>query len=109
MSMRRDDLAHAARRPYRAASCSDGLPLAQRSLDGGVEAVQTHAEQLGGAIVAGQQVAVEALHQRPDELEVLAGDRRGDAAGHRREVEAAGAAPGADEHRVARCARSISP
>src|SRR6478752_6152610 len=64
-----------------------GLPLAQRSLDRGVEAVQTHPEQLRRAVVAGKQVAVEALHQRPDELDGLAGDRRRDPARHGREVE----------------------
>ena len=36
----------------------DGLPLAQRALDRGVEAVQAHAEQRGGAVVAGEQVVV---------------------------------------------------
>ena len=34
----------------------DGLPFAQGALDRGVEGVQAHAEELGGAVVAGQQV-----------------------------------------------------
>ena len=65
---------------YRPASSSTRLPLAQRALDGGVEAVQAHAEQLGGAVVAGQQVGRQRAHQRADEPGVLAGDGGGHAA-----------------------------
>src|SRR3954468_12082583 len=66
----------------------DALPLAQRMLDRGVEPVQADPEQLGGAVVAREQVAVEAAHQRGDERMVLAGDRGGHDAGDGREVEA---------------------
>ena len=61
------------------------LPLAQRALDGGVEAVQADAEGRGGAVVAREQVVLERLHQRPDQRRVLAGDRRGHHGGDRRE------------------------
>src|SRR4051812_36566403 len=58
----------------RAATLSRGqllqrLPVAQRSLDRGVEPMQPHAEQRGGAVVAWEQITVEAFHERPDELD----------------------------------------
>ena len=56
------------------------LPLAQRALDRGVEGVQAHAEQLGGARLSrGSRSPSQALHQRADERGVLAGDRGGHA------------------------------
>src|SRR3954470_3880487 len=65
----------------------DRLPLAQRPLDRRVERMQANAEQRGGAVVARQQVAVQALHQRPDQLDRLARDRRRHAARDGGEVE----------------------
>src|SRR3954468_18595692 len=66
-----------------------GLPLAQRMLDRGVERVQPHTEQGGRPVVTREQIPAQALHQRPDQGVVLAGDLRGDAAGDdgRREPE----------------------
>src|SRR4051794_7098912 len=57
------------------------LEVAQRPLDCGVERVQADAEQLARAVVAGQQVAAEAAHERLDQRRVLAGDRGRDPAG----------------------------
>ena len=77
---------------YRAGQLFDGLPVAQGALDGRVEAVQAHPEQLGGAVVARQQVGGQRAHERADEAGVLAGDGGGHAAADRghgdREVDA---------------------
>src|SRR3954466_12398138 len=51
------------------------LEVAQCPLDGRVERVQPDAEQLARAVVAGQEVAAEAAHERLDQRGVLARDR----------------------------------
>src|SRR5947209_20029267 len=68
-------------RPQRLAG---GLPLAQRALHRGIEAVQAHVHELRRAVVAREQVALEPVHERADQLERLARDRRRDARGQRR-------------------------
>src|SRR4051794_4390725 len=78
------------RTPYPRSTCRQrlrGLPIAQGSFDGGVQAVQAHVEQSRGAVVAGKQVVLESLHQRADERRVLTGDRGRHPVGHRRQVE----------------------
>ena len=77
-----------------------GLPFAQRSLDRAVEAVKSHAEQSRGAIVARQQIAREALHERADEAGVLTCDRGGDGRGDRRHVAPERKRSAAHEHEV---------
>src|ERR671929_109858 len=79
----------------------DRLPVAQRALDGRLEAVQAHAEQRGRAHVAGEEVGAQAAHERLDQPQVLAGDGGGHAAGHRRQRE------GQVEPRAAWAAASI--
>ena len=58
-------VAHDAR-PLRAGQRLARLPVAQRPLDRRVEAVQAHAEQVGGRSSRGSRSAVSALHQRAD-------------------------------------------
>src|SRR4249920_3309626 len=57
------------------------LPFAQRPFHRGVEGVQAHAEQIRGDVVAGEEVVAQALHERPDEVMVLARDHGADPAG----------------------------
>ena len=61
MSMLAIDDGHGAELPVvvraHARPAARALPVAQRALDRAVEAVQAHAEQVGGALVARQQVA----------------------------------------------------
>src|SRR5690242_1143689 len=63
------------------------LEIAQGPLDRGVERVQAHAEQRPGAVVAREQVAPEAAHQRLDQRRVLAGDGGRDPARHGSEAQ----------------------
>src|ERR1700676_4410706 len=55
------------------------LPFAQGALDGRGEGVQLDPEQLRGVVLGGQEVTLQSLHQRPDQIGVLAGDGGGDA------------------------------
>jgi hypothetical protein len=43
------------------------LPLRESAIDRGVKRMQSNAQEAGSAIVARQEVFVEALHQRPDQ------------------------------------------
>src|SRR2546430_3028237 len=52
------------------------LPLPQRMFDRTVQGVNADAKQFRRAIVARQQVVLEALHQGPDQCVVLARDHR---------------------------------
>src|SRR6478752_6591101 len=76
-----------------------GLPVAQRALDCGVERVQPDRHQLVGPIVAREQVADEPLHERADELVILAGDRGRYPARHRRGGDVDPPQRSPDEHR----------
>ena len=76
------------------------LPLAQRALDRRVERVQVDAERARRGVVARQQVVLERLHERADQRGVLAGDRRGDHGGDRRQRDAEFQRRAADHHGV---------
>src|SRR3954465_1669899 len=77
------------------------LQVAQRPLDGGVESVQPDAEQLARTVVAGQEVAAKAAHERLDERRVLARDRGRDPARDRSQAQREVEPRAVDEHGVA--------
>src|SRR3954452_19471960 len=77
------------------------LEVAQCPLDGRVERVQPDAEELARAVVAGQEVAAEAAHERLDQRRVLARDRGRDPARDRCEAQREVEPWAVDEHRVA--------